>query len=73
MEQLKKAMRKRGAYSILTGLVYYPRMIADKEDTESFNDLMKTGETKMDIFKNPLAAKVIEKFLKTVTDNGYLD
>ncbi|XP_033219713.1 uncharacterized protein LOC117174591 [Belonocnema kinseyi] len=60
MEQLKKAIRKRGAYSILIGLVYYPRIIADKEDVESFNDLMKTGTSKMDIFKNPLAVKMIK-------------
>ena len=73
MDQLIKAMLKRGIYSVLTGLIYFPRIYAERTDVESFNEFLESGDTNIDYFKYPLSVKTIRKFAKIINDNGYLD
>lgn len=70
---LEEAMRRRGVHSVVTGLIFYPRVQADKEDIEDFVDVMSEGETKLDLFKNPLSVNIIQKFSRIINDKGYLD
>ncbi|XP_012285643.1 uncharacterized protein LOC105702567 [Orussus abietinus] len=73
MEQLKRAMLKRRVYAVMSGLIYFPRMVADNDDIESFDEFLETGDTKMDIFKNPDVVTVFRKLITTMNDKGYLD
>lgn len=73
MNQLKKAIEKRKIYAVFSSLIFYPRMIADEIDTETFDDTLVTGNTKMDVFKNPDAIKAVGKIIKIMNKRGYLD
>ncbi|XP_043478940.1 uncharacterized protein LOC122509175 [Leptopilina heterotoma] len=73
MDQLKKAIYKRNIYAVFSSLIFYPRMIADEIDTETFDDILATGETKMDVFKNPDAIAAVGKIIKVLNQRGYLD
>ena len=73
MDQLKEAMFKRRFYSVLTGLIYYPKILADQEDVESISEMLDSGTTKLDVFKYPVTVDVIRKFTKILNDKGYLD
>ena len=75
MQQLKEAMHKRRAYAIMSGIVLYLRMMANKEDTEDFGQILMTycGETKMDVFKNPDAVKLARKMIPVMNRRGDFD
>ena len=73
LEQLKKAIYKRRIYTTLTGLIYYPRSIADNEDIETLDQILENGDTNINIFKNPDTVKAIRKIIKIVDNRGYLD
>lgn len=75
MQQLKQALHKRRAYAVFAGVVLHLRMIANKEDTENFTEvLMKLcGETKMDVLKNPDAVKLTAKMVPVMDERGYFD
>lgn len=75
MEDLKAALYKRRQYAICAGIVLYLRMIANKEDTEDFEELFGklSGETKMDVFKNPDAKIAALKMIPVFEERGYLD
>lgn len=73
MDELKKAIYKRNIYAVFSSLIFYPRMIADEIDTETFDDILATGETKMDVFKNPEAIAAVGKIIKILNQRGYLD
>lgn len=75
MQQLKAAMHKRRAYAIMSGIVLYLRMMANKEDTEDFGQILMTyrGETKMDVFKNPDAVKLAHKMIPVMNRRGDFD
>lgn len=75
MKELKEAIHKRRAHTILAGVVLYFRMIANKEDTETFTTVYEKlgGETKMDVFKNPYAIKIAEKMFPIMDERGYFD
>ncbi|XP_051164378.1 uncharacterized protein LOC127283492 [Leptopilina boulardi] len=72
-QELEESMKKRGVHSIVTGIIFYPRLQADKEDIEDFVDVMSEGETKLDLFKYPLAVNIIRKFSRIINDKGYLE
>lgn len=73
MDQLKKAIYKRKIYAVFSSLIFYPRMIADESDVEIFDEYLITGETKMDVFKNPDAVRAVRKIIKVMNQRGYLD
>ncbi|XP_031834349.1 uncharacterized protein LOC116427758 isoform X2 [Nomia melanderi] len=75
LEQLKKAIHKRRAYAVFSGMVLYLRMMANKEDTEDFTTVLKlySGETKMDVFKNPDSVKLALKMIPIMNEKGYFD
>ena len=73
MDQLKKAIYKRKIYAVFSSLIFYPRMIADESDVETFDQYLSTGETKMDVFKNPDAVRAVRKIIKVMNERGYLD
>ncbi|OAD60426.1 hypothetical protein WN48_05397 [Eufriesea mexicana] len=75
MKELMEAIHKRRAHTVLAGVVLYFRMIANKEDTESFTTLYEKfgGETKMDVFKNPHAMKIAQKIFPIMDERGYFD
>lgn len=73
LDQLKKSIHKRKIYAVFSSLIFYPRMIADETDTESFDDTLVTGNTKMDVFKNPDAIRAVGKIIKVMNHRGYLD
>ncbi|XP_076763336.1 uncharacterized protein LOC143430797 [Xylocopa sonorina] len=73
MEQLKAAMYKRRLYAVLAGIVFSLRMIANKEDIEDFKDIVDSGETKMDVFKNPGSIEMARKLFPSMDAKGYLD
>ncbi|KOX74964.1 hypothetical protein WN51_12648 [Melipona quadrifasciata] len=75
MKQLKEAMHKRRLYAVFCGVILYLRMMADKEDTEDFVLLFDelSGETKLDVFKNPDAVKLAHKMIPIMNERGYFD
>ncbi|KAG6798994.1 hypothetical protein HZU73_05797 [Apis mellifera caucasica] len=74
MRELKAALYKRKIYAVFAGIVLNLRMLANKEDTEDFDDLfVKLGETKMNVFKSPDAVKLAEKMIPIMNERGYLD
>lgn len=75
MEELKKAIYKRRIYAVFSGIVLHLRMLANKEDTEDFNEVLGqlSGETKMDVFRNPDAIKFGQKMISIMNERGYLD
>lgn len=75
MQQLKQALHKRRAYAVFAGVVLHLRMIANKEDTENFTDLLmkQGGNTRMDVFKNPDAVKLATKMVPAMDERGYFD
>ncbi|XP_076239248.1 uncharacterized protein LOC143182242 isoform X2 [Calliopsis andreniformis] len=75
IEQLKEAMHKRRIYAVFAGVVLYLRMMAKNEDTEDFGKvLMKLGgQTKMNVFKNPDAVKLMHKMMPVMNKRGYFD
>ena len=73
LEMLKNAMYKRRVYTILTGLIYYPRTASDNEDVESLDQILESGDTNLDIFKNPDTVKALRKIVKIFNEKGYLD
>ena len=73
MDHLKKAIYKRKIYAIFSSLILYPRMIADEEDVETFDEFLITGKTKLDVFKNPIAISAVRKTIKYMNDRGYMD
>ncbi|XP_017893376.1 uncharacterized protein LOC108632987 [Ceratina calcarata] len=75
MEELKKAIDKRRIYTVFSGIILCLRMIANKEDTEDFNEVFGqlSGETKINVFKNPDAIKLAQKMIPIMNERGYLD
>lgn len=74
MRELKAALYKRKIYAVFAGIVLNLRMLANKEDTEDFDDLfVKLGETKMNVFKSLNAVKLAEKMIPIMNERGYLD
>ncbi|KOC58860.1 hypothetical protein WH47_01384 [Habropoda laboriosa] len=74
MQQLKAAIHKRRVYAILSGIILYLRMMANKEDTEGFQKVEElTYETIMDVFKNPDAVKLTHKMIPIMDERGYFD
>lgn len=75
MQQLKDALYKRRIYAVFAGIVLYLRMMANKEDTEDFTEVLKklSGETKMDVFRNPDAVKLAHKMIPVMNERGYFD
>ncbi|XP_034195304.1 uncharacterized protein LOC117611459 [Osmia lignaria lignaria] len=75
MQQLKDALHKRRIYAVFSGIVLYLRMMANKEDTEDFTVVLKklSGETKMDVFRNPDAVKLAHKMIPVMNERGYFD
>ncbi|KAF3420470.1 hypothetical protein E2986_06128 [Frieseomelitta varia] len=75
MKQLREAMHKRRLYAVFSGVILYLRMMADKEDTEDFVLLFDklSGETKLDVFKNPDAVKLAHKMIPIMNERGYFD
>ena len=73
LEELKVAMYKRRVYTILTGLIYYTRSVADSEDVESLDQVLESGDTNLDFFKNPDTVKAVSKIVKILNERGYLD
>ena len=70
---LKKSMLKRRMWAVMAGLTLWPRMIADCSEIESFDGLLRNGETKMKIFKNPTATTALKVVLPLMEERGYLD
>ncbi|XP_034950711.1 uncharacterized protein [Chelonus insularis] len=73
MKDIKKSMYKRRIYGIMSGLIFFPRMIADTSDIEGLDECLTKGTTKMDIFKNPRAVKALKKMIPSMLEKGYLD
>ncbi|KAK9298560.1 hypothetical protein QLX08_008151 [Tetragonisca angustula] len=75
MKQLKEAMHKRRLYAVFSGVILYLRMMVDKEDTEDFVLLFDklSGETRLDVFKNPDAVKLTHKMIPIMNERGYFD
>ncbi|XP_076388321.1 uncharacterized protein LOC100883549 isoform X2 [Megachile rotundata] len=75
IRQLKEAVYKRRIYAVFSGIVLYLRMMANKEDTEDFTQVLKdyAGETKMDVFRNPDAVKLAHKMIPVMNERGYFD
>mgnify|MGYP004573538529 CR=1 FL=1 len=75
MKQLREAMHKRRLYAVFSGVILYLRMMADKEDTEDFVLLFDklSGETRLDVFKNPDAVKLAHKMIPIMNERGYFD
>ncbi|KAK1135280.1 hypothetical protein K0M31_008050 [Melipona bicolor] len=75
MKELKEAMHKRRLYAVFSGVILYLRMMADKEDTEDFILLFDklSGETRLDVFKNPDAVKLAHKMIPIMNERGYFD
>ncbi|CAD1476380.1 unnamed protein product, partial [Heterotrigona itama] len=75
MMQLKEAMHKRRLYAVFSGVILYLRMMANKEDTEDFVLLYDklSGETRMNVFKNPDAVKLAHKMIPIMDERGYFD
>lgn len=73
LPQLKASMLKRRIFSVMAGLIFYPRMSADAEDTEDFSNVLATGVTKMNVFKNKNVVRALGKLIPYMNKNGYLD
>ncbi|CAD6208333.1 GSCOCG00003339001-RA-CDS [Cotesia congregata] len=73
LQDITRAMHKRRIYGLMSGLIFYPRMIADVSDIEAIDDCFKSGTTKMNIFKNPRAVKALKKMIPAMLEKGYLD
>ncbi|XP_015184975.1 PREDICTED: uncharacterized protein LOC107070929 [Polistes dominula] len=76
LAEIEKAMEKRRLYIIIVGLVLYPRMVVrQKNKKESWEDVLGNlnGDTKLDIFNEPLAIESIRKFIKFMELKGFLD
>ncbi|XP_043260205.1 uncharacterized protein LOC122401857 [Colletes gigas] len=75
MQRLKEALHKRRVYAVFSGIVLYLRMMANTDDTEDFTEVLQklSGETKMNVFKNPDAVKLAHKMIPVMEERGYLD
>ncbi|XP_054016550.1 uncharacterized protein LOC128896965 [Hylaeus anthracinus] len=73
--QLEETIHKKRIYAVFAGIVLSLRMLANPEDTETFSEALKDrlGETEMDVFKNPDAAKLAKKMIPVMDERGYLD
>lgn len=72
-EELKVAMYERRVYTILGGLIYYPRTVSVNEDGESLGEILESSGTNLDISKNPDTVKAMRKSVKILDQRGYLD
>ncbi|XP_043267949.1 uncharacterized protein [Venturia canescens] len=73
IEELRRAAIKRRMYRVMAGLMLYPRMLADVSEIESFDQLITSGQTRMNIFKNPAATIAVQRSLLFMHKTGYLD
>ncbi|KAK2580150.1 hypothetical protein KPH14_012423 [Odynerus spinipes] len=75
IQDLKQAIYKRRTYAIFSGLVLFPRMMANNEDIESFDLVLGklNGETRMDIFKQEEVVAVMRKLIIKMNERGYFD
>lgn len=64
LEQLKKAIFKRRIYSILTGLIYLPSILANKVAENALN---------VNVFDVPISVETVHKMTKIFLHKGYLD
>lgn len=53
--------------------MFRPRIFADKSEIESFAQLIESGVTRMNIFKNPAITVDLKKSLLFMNNSGYLD
>ncbi|KAI4495628.1 hypothetical protein M0802_008463 [Mischocyttarus mexicanus] len=75
LKEIENAIRKRRLYIIIVGLVLYPRMIANKNNEETLEEVLGNlnGNTKLDVFKEPLVVESIRKFIKVMELRGIFD
>lgn len=75
IDELKRAMHKRRTYAVFAGLVLFPRMMADLEDTEDFDEVLGrlNGDTRMDIFKQEETVTAMRKMIIIMNERGYFD
>ncbi|XP_046738968.1 uncharacterized protein LOC124407157 [Diprion similis] len=73
MEHLKKAMYRRRVYAVAAGLFLLPRMMLDKEDVESIDQLLKHGMYRINPYAKPNTIRMMKRMLPLMSERGYLD
>ncbi|XP_043684869.1 uncharacterized protein LOC122637068 [Vespula pensylvanica] len=73
IKDLKRSMYKRRLYAIFSGIVLYPRMVAD--ECEHFEEVLGKldGKTKLNVFKKEEAIVSTRKFIKFMNQQSYFD
>ncbi|XP_015111104.1 uncharacterized protein LOC107037209 [Diachasma alloeum] len=73
LEQLKKSMHKRRHLALMAALTFYPKMIAEDDEIEPMDEVMKNGVAKVNLLKNPKVREIFVKILPILDERGYLD
>ncbi|XP_046416554.1 uncharacterized protein LOC124177790 [Neodiprion fabricii] len=73
MEQLKEAMYRRRVYAVVSGLFLLPRMMLDKAEIESMDQLLKHGTFRTNAYAKPNTIRMMKRILPLMNERGYLD
>ncbi|KAK0170966.1 hypothetical protein PV328_008742 [Microctonus aethiopoides] len=73
VDELKNSLYKRRSFAVKSGLIFYSKLVAGKDNVETIEDILQKGYSDMAIFRHQDTIKVLKKIVPLMDEKGYLD
>lgn len=73
VDELKNSLYKRRSFAVKSGLIFYSKLVAGKDNVETIEDILRKGYSDMAIFRHQDTIKVLKKIVPLMDEKGYLD
>ncbi|KAK0178832.1 hypothetical protein PV327_007680 [Microctonus hyperodae] len=73
VDELKNSLYKRRSFAVKSGIIFYSKLVAGKDNVETIEDILEKGYSDMAIFRHQDSIKVLKKIVPLMNEKGYLD